>query len=48
MRTILEAGLTRAFTLDWIGATEATKDATIDDYLTVIDRALDHMGGRPT
>ncbi len=46
MRTILETGLTRAFTLDWIGATEATKDATIDDYLTVIDRALDHMGGR--
>lgn len=46
MRTILETGLTRAFTLDWIGATEATKDATIDDYLAVIDRALDHMGGR--
>jgi poly(3-hydroxyalkanoate) synthetase len=46
MRTILETGLTRAFTLDWIGATEATKDATIDDYLTVIERALDHMGGR--
>jgi poly(3-hydroxybutyrate) depolymerase len=46
MRTILETGLTRAFTLDWVGATEATKDATIDDYLTVIERALDHMGGR--
>lgn len=46
MRTIVEAGLTRAFTLDWIGATEATKDATIDDYLTAIERALDHMGGR--
>ncbi len=46
MRTILETGLTRAFTLDWIGATEATKDATIDDYLAVIDRAVDHMGGR--
>ena len=46
MRTILQSGLTRAFTLDWIGATEATKDATIDDYLAVIDRALDHVGGR--
>lgn len=46
MRRILETGLTRAFTLDWIGATEETKDATIDDYLTVIDRALDHVGGR--
>jgi poly(3-hydroxybutyrate) depolymerase len=46
MRTILEAGLTRAFTLDWIGATEATKHAGIDDYLQVIDRSIDHLGGR--
>jgi poly(3-hydroxyalkanoate) synthetase len=46
MRTIIEVGLTRAFTLDWIGATQATKDATIDDYLDVVDRAIDHLGGR--
>jgi poly(3-hydroxybutyrate) depolymerase len=46
MRAILDAGLTRAFTLDWIGATEQTKAATIDDYLAVIDRSLDHVGGR--
>jgi poly(3-hydroxybutyrate) depolymerase len=46
MRTIVDAGLTRAFTLDWIGATQETKDATIDDYLDVVDRALDHLGGR--
>jgi poly(3-hydroxybutyrate) depolymerase len=45
MRTILDAGLTRAFSLDWIGATEETKDATIDDYLAVIDRSIDHLGG---
>ncbi|MFZ0092147.1 MAG: alpha/beta fold hydrolase [Solirubrobacteraceae bacterium] len=45
MRTILEAGLTRAFTLDWIGATAETADAGIDDYLTVIDRTVDHLGG---
>jgi poly(3-hydroxybutyrate) depolymerase len=45
MRTILEAGLTRAYSLDWIGATEDTKDATIDDYLDVIDRSIDHLGG---
>ncbi len=45
MRTILRAGLTRAFTLDWIGATAATRDATIDDYLSVIDQAVDHAGG---
>jgi poly(3-hydroxybutyrate) depolymerase len=46
MRTILDAGLTRAFTLDWIGATDETKDAGIDDYLDVIDRSIEHMGGR--
>jgi poly(3-hydroxyalkanoate) synthetase len=44
MRTILDAGLTRAFTLDWIGATHATKDAGIEDYIEVIDRAVDHIG----
>jgi poly(3-hydroxybutyrate) depolymerase len=44
MRTILAAGLERAYTLDWIGATASTKDATIDDYLDVIDRSIDHMG----
>jgi poly(3-hydroxybutyrate) depolymerase len=46
MRTILSAGLSRAFTLDWLGATPATRDATIDDYLAVIDRAIEHAGGR--
>jgi poly(3-hydroxyalkanoate) synthetase len=46
MRTILGAGLRRAFTLDWLGATPATRDATIDDYLAVIDRAIEHAGGR--
>jgi poly(3-hydroxybutyrate) depolymerase len=46
MRAILAAGLTRAFTLDWIGATEETKNAGISDYLAVVDRAVDHMGGR--
>jgi poly(3-hydroxybutyrate) depolymerase len=45
MRTILETGLKRAYTLDWIGATEETKDVGIDDYLEVIDRAVDHIGG---
>jgi len=46
MRTILSAGLSRAFTLDWLGATPGTRDATIDDYLAVIDRAIEHAGGR--
>jgi poly(3-hydroxybutyrate) depolymerase len=44
MRTIRAAGLERAYALDWIGATESTKDATIDDYLDVIQRSIDHIG----
>jgi poly(3-hydroxybutyrate) depolymerase len=46
MRTILEAGLERAFSLDWVGATRQTKDATVEDYLDVVDRAIEHCGGR--
>ncbi len=46
MGAIREAGLRRAFTMDWVGATRETADATIDDYLDVIDRAIDHCGGR--
>jgi poly(3-hydroxybutyrate) depolymerase len=44
MGTILAAGLERAYALDWIGATTSTMDATIDDYLNVIERAIDHIG----
>jgi len=46
MGAIREAGLTRAFTMDWVGATPETADATIDDYLEAIDRAVEHCGGR--
>jgi poly(3-hydroxybutyrate) depolymerase len=46
MRTILESGHERAFSLDWVGATRQTANASIDDYLDVIDRAIDHLGGR--
>ncbi|MGH2871714.1 MAG: alpha/beta fold hydrolase, partial [Solirubrobacteraceae bacterium] len=45
IRAILDAGLQRAYALDWIGATDETRDAGIDDYLDVIDRAIDHIGG---
>jgi len=44
--TILRSGLKRALSLDWIGATAETADASIEDYLDVIDRAIDHCGGR--
>jgi poly(3-hydroxyalkanoate) synthetase len=42
MMTIREAGLTRAFTLDWVGATSATSHSTIEDYVAVVDRAVEH------
>jgi poly(3-hydroxybutyrate) depolymerase len=44
MRTIRAAGLDRAYALDWIGATASTKDAAIDDYLEVIERAIEYIG----
>jgi poly(3-hydroxyalkanoate) synthetase len=46
MATIIGSGLERAMALDWIGATPETADSTIEDYLDVIDRAVDHCGGR--
>ncbi len=44
MGAILEAGLGRALTLDWIGATPATAGVSVEDYLDVIDQAVDHCG----
>jgi poly(3-hydroxybutyrate) depolymerase len=46
MQTILAAGLERALTLDWIGASADTADASVEDYLSVVDRAVEHCGGR--
>ncbi len=46
MGAIREAGLTKAFSLDWIGATAATAGASIDDYLQVVDDAVERCGGR--
>ncbi len=46
VRTARAAGLTRLFSMDWVGATSQSKDSTIEDYIAVIDRAVDHLGGR--
>jgi poly(3-hydroxybutyrate) depolymerase len=46
MQTIISAGLDRAYSMEWLGATPETANATIDDYLDVIDRAVEHCGGR--
>ena len=45
MKVIKAAGLTRAYSFDWIGATQATKDAGIVDYLDVIERGVRAIGG---
>jgi poly(3-hydroxybutyrate) depolymerase len=46
MRAILGAGLERALSLDWKGATKDTADASIEDYMDVVDEAVEHCGGR--
>lgn len=46
MGTILDAGLEHALALDWVGATAETAGASIEDYLEVVDRAVEHCGGR--
>lgn len=46
VRTAQAAGLTRLYSLDWVGATPASADTGIADYLAVIDRAIEHLGGR--
>jgi poly(3-hydroxyalkanoate) synthetase len=45
MKVIRAAGLKRAFSLDWIGATEETSGTTVDDYLAFIRRSVEHIGG---
>jgi poly(3-hydroxybutyrate) depolymerase len=44
IKSISAAGLSRLWSLDWVGATDETKDARIEDYLAVIDRASDAIG----
>ena len=46
MRAILIAGLDRALSLDWTPATRQTANASVGDYLDVVDRAVTHCGGR--
>jgi poly(3-hydroxybutyrate) depolymerase len=46
MRAIVASGLSEALALDWVPATPATGDASIEEYLDVIDEAVDHCGGQ--
>jgi hypothetical protein len=42
MKVIHAAGLGRAFSLEWISAAAETRDARIDEYLSVIERSIEH------
>jgi poly(3-hydroxybutyrate) depolymerase len=44
INTIQAAGLTRLHSLDWLGATQQTKDASIEDYLDFTARAITYIG----
>jgi poly(3-hydroxybutyrate) depolymerase len=45
LRAIRAAGLKRCLSLDWIGATQETKDTGVEDYLEIVARAVEHAGG---
>ncbi len=45
VQVIKDAAQSRLYSLDWVGATQQTKDASITDYLELIERAIDHIGG---
>src|SRR3954454_6819410 len=47
MRTVRAVGLDRLYSMDWIGATQATKAATISDYLAEIAACIDEIGDGP-
>jgi poly(3-hydroxybutyrate) depolymerase len=45
VRTALDAGLD-VYVLEWLGATQETKHASISDYLAVVSSAVGQLGGR--
>lgn len=42
--TIRGAGLTRVWAMEWVGATPATRDAVIEDYIAFLDEAVELIG----
>jgi poly(3-hydroxybutyrate) depolymerase len=44
--TAKQAGLTRVLSLDWLGATAATKNAVVEDYIAVVADSIESLGGR--
>jgi poly(3-hydroxybutyrate) depolymerase len=44
IQTIRAAGLERVWALDWIGATPATRDVGVEQYLEFIERSIERIG----
>lgn len=45
LKTILASGLTRAYSLDWKSATQATKTTSVEDYIELIRETIERIGG---
>jgi poly(3-hydroxybutyrate) depolymerase len=43
--TAIAAGLDRIYVLEWLGATAATADASIEDYVAAVAGAVERIGG---
>ena len=41
-----ESGCHRIYSLDWVGATQETKDATVDDYMAILRETAELLGGK--
>jgi poly(3-hydroxybutyrate) depolymerase len=45
MLTALDAGCARVYSMDWLGATQETKNYSIEEYIETIYEAVLHIGG---
>jgi poly(3-hydroxybutyrate) depolymerase len=46
MVTLRDAGLDRLYAVDWLPATDETVDFSIEDYVVVLEEAVQTLGGR--
>jgi poly(3-hydroxybutyrate) depolymerase len=46
MMTLRDAGLDRLFAIDWLPATDQTADWSIEEYIAVLEEAVESLGGR--
>ncbi len=46
MRTLRDAGLDSIFAIDWVPATQETADWSIEEYVAVLEDAVQSLGGR--